>query len=82
MLCDGECKGIYEMKEECKLIRGKMIAWSNGVKKVTNTLIFTFSNMVLNMVLNVVLNLVLKGNTQFVEKVTFEPLTDFKQNHY
>ena len=23
-----------------------------------------------------------KGNAQFVQKVTFEPLTDFKQNHY
>ena len=25
---------------------------------------------------------VLKGNAQFVQKVTFEPLMDFKQNHY
>ena len=24
----------------------------------------------------------LKGNAQFVQKVTFEPLMDFKQNHY
>ena len=24
----------------------------------------------------------LKGNVQFVQKVTFEPLMDFKQNHY
>ena len=23
-----------------------------------------------------------KGNAQFVQKVTFEPLMDFKQNHY
>ena len=23
-----------------------------------------------------------KGNVQFVQKVTFEPLMDFKQNHY
>ena len=23
-----------------------------------------------------------KGNAQFVQKVTFEPLLDFKQNHY
>ena len=23
-----------------------------------------------------------KGNPQFVQKVTFEPLMDFKQNHY
>ena len=24
----------------------------------------------------------IKGNTQFVQKVTFEPSIDFKQNHY
>ena len=24
----------------------------------------------------------LKGNAQFVQKVTFEPLMDFKQNHH
>ena len=24
----------------------------------------------------------LKGNAQFFQKVTFEPLMDFKQNHY
>ena len=24
----------------------------------------------------------LKGNAQFVQKVTFEPLMDFRQNHY
>ena len=24
----------------------------------------------------------IKGNMQFVQKVTFEPLMDFKQNHY
>ena len=24
----------------------------------------------------------IKGNAQFVQKVTFEPLMDFKQNHY
>ena len=23
-----------------------------------------------------------KGNAQFVQKLTFEPLMDFKQNHY
>ena len=27
-------------------------------------------------------NVTFKGNAQFVEKVTFEPLMDFKQNHY
>ena len=27
-------------------------------------------------------NYVIKGNAQFVQKVTFEPLEDFKQNHY
>ena len=26
--------------------------------------------------------LFIKGNAQFVQKVTFEPLMDFKQNHY
>ena len=25
---------------------------------------------------------ILKGNAQFVEKVTFEPLMDFKQSYY
>ena len=25
---------------------------------------------------------ILKGNMQFIQKVTFEPLMDFKQNHY
>ena len=24
----------------------------------------------------------IKGNAQFVQKMTFEPLMDFKQNHY
>ena len=24
----------------------------------------------------------LKGNAQFIQKVTFEPSVDFKQNHY
>ena len=24
----------------------------------------------------------MKGNVQFFQKVTFEPLVDFKQNHY
>ena len=24
----------------------------------------------------------IKGNAQFIQKVTFEPLMDFKQNHY
>ena len=24
----------------------------------------------------------IKGNAQFAQKVTFEPLMDFKQNHY
>ena len=28
------------------------------------------------------IEVVLKGNAQFVQKVTFEPLIDFKQNHY
>ena len=23
-----------------------------------------------------------KGNAQFIQKVTFEPLMDFKENHY
>ena len=27
-------------------------------------------------------NFSIKGNTQFLEKVTFEPFMDFKQNHY
>ena len=31
---------------------------------------------------NFIINLQVKGNAQFVEKVTFEPLIDFKQNHY
>ena len=25
---------------------------------------------------------IIKGNTQFIQKVTFEPLMEFKQNHY
>ena len=29
-----------------------------------------------------IINLQVKGNAQFVQKVTFEPLIDFKQNHY
>ena len=31
---------------------------------------------------NFIINLQVKGNAQFVKKVTFEPLIDFKQNHY
>ena len=31
---------------------------------------------------NFIINLQLKGNVQFVQKVTFDPLIDFKQNHY
>ena len=31
---------------------------------------------------NFIINLQVKGNAQFVQKVTFEPLIDFKQNHY
>ena len=27
-------------------------------------------------------NVLLQGNAQFVQKVSFEPLMDFKQNHY
>ena len=25
---------------------------------------------------------IIKGNTQFIQKVTFKPLMEFKQNHY
>ena len=25
---------------------------------------------------------IIKGNAQFIQKATFEPLTDYKQNHY
>ena len=28
------------------------------------------------------IKLVIKGNAQFVQKVTFEPLMDFRKNHY
>ena len=31
---------------------------------------------------NLIINLQVKGNAQFVQKVTFEPWIDFKQNHY
>ena len=31
---------------------------------------------------NFIINLQVKGNAQFVQKVTFEPLIDFKQNYY
>ena len=30
----------------------------------------------------IIIELVIKGNVQFVQKMTFEPLMDFKQNHY
>ena len=31
---------------------------------------------------NIYLKVAIKGNAQFVRKATFEPLMDFKQNHY
>ena len=31
---------------------------------------------------NFIINLQVQGNAQFVQKVTFEPLIDFKQNNY
>ena len=52
---------FFEMKERCKVPYVKIIAWLIVFKEGTNTLVFTFSNMVLNIVPNVVLNLVLNS---------------------
>ena len=48
-----------------------------GVSKNTFSLKISQEN-----VRNFIINLQVKGNAQFVQKVTFEALIDFKQNHY
>ena len=42
----------------------------------------TLSNTECSQVLVKQTNAKLKGNAQFVKKMTFEPLMDFKQNYY
>ena len=51
-------------------------------KEKQNSAVLISVSVFIDYILEQITKIVLKGNAQFVQKVTFEPLMDFLKKHY
>ena len=92
VICDENVSNHFKLKQKVACTRN-LRSNNNGILTNVNQQSKTFKNQTGNILNKLPTNIrsvetvsvfktKVKGNAQFVQKVTFEPLMDFKQNHY